>query len=157
MISKTTSFIGLGFLVVLVLGYTAQLKFEAMHAKVLLELERARVMELETDLSKRFLLAYDTQPAVVAVWEGTNLLAHLSRITEKSSLTNAQGDFMLTHARLGGLYSELGAPDLAEKHLALAARMMGEAFPGRDQTKIIDGLRRFVATNEVKRLKVLAK
>jgi hypothetical protein len=136
---------------------TAGLDLFGARTRNLLELERAKIMGLEADWLARFNVAYSSQPPEVAIWEGTNLLSYLTGKSVGVGVGNLTNDVMLTHAKLSGLYLELGATHEAELHLEAAARIMHEKNPKRDPAEIREGIKRFTETNRVARLKGMGK
>lgn len=101
-------------------------------ARYLLEMERAKIIGLHADWLGRFNTAYSSQPAEVAIWEGTNLLSYLTGKAVGVPAGIFTNDVMLTHTKLCGLYMELGATNEAELHLSEVMRMSRERFPNKD-------------------------
>ena len=135
------------------LGYSIGRRSNAeLEATNLLEIERAKIIGINAEWLRRFNTAYSAQPPEVGIWEGTNLLIYLTGKAAVIPTGNFENDVMLTHAKLSGLYVELGATNEAELHLLAAARIMQKRHPGQDLPKIREGLKRFTETNRVGRV-----
>ena len=140
------------------LGYCIRGGLSAdFEARNLLEIERAKIIGLNAEWLRRFNTAYSTQRPEIGIWEGTNLLNYLSGKAAVVPVGSFESDVMLTHAKLSGLYVELGATNEAEFHLSEAARIMQERHPGQDFAKAREGIKQFTETNRVARLKQMAK
>jgi len=76
----------------------------------------------EAYLRKRFDLAYEQQPAIVAIWEGTNytaLLEHKNNANKTLSVEE-RAERLILAARISVLFQELGDREKAEQYANVA-------------------------------------
>ena len=147
---NSKSYYGLSILLVFVAGllgyYVGQGSGENYNAKNLLEFERAKTLGFSANWMMRFDSAFSNQPASVAIWEGSNLLAY---ITGKSPTVpgKLEDAVMITHLNLSSLYEERGESNRAALHLKAAAEIQLQGSVHKDIFKCIDGVKRFAQTN----------
>jgi len=131
-----------------VLGYSIGRRPNASRGSSnLLEIERAKMIGVNAEWLRRFNTAYSTQPPEVGIWEGENLLNYLTGKAAVVPAESFENDIMLTHAKLSGLYLEIGATNEAELNLSAAVGMMQKKHPGQDLAKIREGLDQFTKIN----------
>jgi hypothetical protein len=102
------------------------------------QVSQTLVREEKAYLSQRFQTAYEGMEPMVAIWEGTNLIAYLKRFQTNDSASQQElASEILLNSRLSALFKETGRSDQAhyfsEEALTLFHRLAGSAASTPDQ------------------------
>lgn len=102
--------------VCLVLLVTALTVIRIVGGQMAAEVQRTCLEAQRAYLTKRFELAYTQEPPVVAIWEGTNLIAYLERDTTPAHLLPEEdrASRVFLNARLCVLFKELNDESSAQ-------------------------------------------
>jgi hypothetical protein len=101
-------------------------------------------------LANRFVLAYRSMPANVAVWEGTNLLLYLKQKPPEAFGPEQNASQIVLYARLYQLFSELGEEQEAQACAGSAYGFFKSLTPrsGFSQSEVVSNI---LKTESVKR------